>query len=517
MVPDVHDGAWQVRDTAGGVLPLSRRFPKGWHLLALSGGGPLTLAGEFDGDALEPLSCLVAGRFLTLTSAALEGNGRTRFNEEDTSAQNRPPLDHPPELAEVWKEATTSALVGVERRPVKAPTYDDPLARVVRGLETAEPSKRLLGLAAAATLYGRAGHKPAIDTAPLSPPCESDEQPPCASAPTARLRHILDGTHADLLTEWIELLAGSKCRLPEDVLPELLDLGRQQSRLRPLLRTVLGRRGRWLAARNADWSYVGGEADLLQPETVWQTGTRPERLAALRALREGDPARGRELLVSTWATEPANDRAAFLEAFEIGLSMADEPFLESALDDRAKTVRKAAADLLPRLPESRLSLRMAERPRACVRWVKGLIHSHLEVEPPTECDPAMVRDGIEPKPPQGTGQRGWWLRQVVAATPLTSWSGVITAPPSQVLKVAMKTDWGCGSLDRLVGGRGPGTPVRLGHRAAGTSSARRCSGLGAAVRSSWPCSRPSSVMPSFSPPWATRPILVAGRVRFMNS
>ena len=31
--------------------------------------------------------------------------------------------------------------------------------------------------------------------------------------------------------------------------------------------------------------------------------------------------------------------------------MADEPFLEAALDDRGKTVRRAAADLLPRLTE----------------------------------------------------------------------------------------------------------------------------------------------------------------------
>ena len=41
--------------------------------------------------------------------------------------------------------------------------------------------------------------------------------------------------------------------------------------------------------------------------------------------------------------------------------MDDEPFLESALDDRSREVRQQAADLLTRLPDSRLALRMAER------------------------------------------------------------------------------------------------------------------------------------------------------------
>ena len=31
------------------------------------------------------------------------------------------------------------------------------------------------------------------------------------------------------------------------------------------------------------------------------------------------------------------------------------------------------------------------------------------VRPPVECDAAMRRDGIEVKPPPGTGERAWWL------------------------------------------------------------------------------------------------------------
>jgi hypothetical protein len=126
----------------------------------------------------------------------------------------------------------------------------------------------------------------------------------------------------------------------------------------------LGKRGRWLARQNPDWAYaVAGEVPD-EPGAIdeaWTTGTPEARVALLRQLRQADPARGRELLASTWKTDGPEDRAAFLKAFEIGLGPDDEPFLEAALDDRRKEVRAAAIELLTRLPGSRLVRRMIER------------------------------------------------------------------------------------------------------------------------------------------------------------
>jgi hypothetical protein len=201
---------------------------------------------------------------------------------------------------------------------------------------------------------------------------------------------------------------------------------------------VLGTRGRWLAARNpADWGYVGGDADRSDPESVWQTGTKAERRVALRSLRQADPEKARSLVASTWASEPADERSAIVEAFAEGLSMADEPFLEAALDDRGKTVRRAAAELLPRLAGSRFAARMVERARACMRWSGKT----AVVEPPKACDAAMVRDGVEPKPPVGTGERAWWLRQVLAAAPLSAWSAPDYPPPDCLVESLGKNEW----------------------------------------------------------------------------
>lgn len=66
VTPELAGEHWRVRDQAGHMLPLVPRFERGWQLLALSGGRPLALFGEWDGMALLPLSALAEGEFWML-------------------------------------------------------------------------------------------------------------------------------------------------------------------------------------------------------------------------------------------------------------------------------------------------------------------------------------------------------------------------------------------------------------------------------------------------------------------
>ena len=61
------DGAWHLRDRAGAALRLAGRGH--WKLLALSGGQPLDLAGEWDGEALLPLGASVDGTYFPIWEA----------------------------------------------------------------------------------------------------------------------------------------------------------------------------------------------------------------------------------------------------------------------------------------------------------------------------------------------------------------------------------------------------------------------------------------------------------------
>ena len=64
VVPVRRDEAWLIRDAAGNGLPLAVNEDQGWRLMALSGGHPVALSGEWDGEEFRPLSVWAEGRFL---------------------------------------------------------------------------------------------------------------------------------------------------------------------------------------------------------------------------------------------------------------------------------------------------------------------------------------------------------------------------------------------------------------------------------------------------------------------
>ncbi|MFI6496238.1 DUF5691 domain-containing protein [Nonomuraea typhae] len=285
-------------------------------------------------------------------------------------------------------------------------------------------------------------------------------------AAAERLVGILGGEHGRVLPEWLAVAAGSGRRVPAHVLPDLLERGRRDRSIRAWLGLLAGRRGRWLAERNPAWSYLLDEPT----GENWEFGSRADRRAYVQAVRRADPGAARALLEGTWAGEAPEDRAEFVEVLGDGLSMDDEDFLERALDDRRREVRQSAANLLARLPGSRLAGRMRERAARCLRAEGGRVAGRraedmppgvgaeggrveggrgegggaeggwgeggrVEVRPPEECDAAMERDGVRAKPPRGIGERAWWLQQVVARAPLGMW-----AEPRVMLGLTL-ADW----------------------------------------------------------------------------
>ncbi len=255
---------------------------------------------------------------------------------------------------------------------------------------------------AAAALFEKAGRLPArIDAGGGRAP---DDDVPRASPAASRALASVLAAFPEILPEWLARCRGAGRRARARDLPALLELARTTPRLRAPVAGVLGGRGRWLAGENPAWSFAA-ETDAGD----WETDARPARLALLKRRRAADPDAARALLESTFAKEGGEDRAAFVAALDTGLAISDEPFLERALDDRRKEVRRAAAALLVRLPGSRLARRMQERLHASLRGARVVF--------PAACDDAMLRDGVEPVPPKGVGAKAFWLFQIVAAVP----------------------------------------------------------------------------------------------------
>ncbi|TDD79355.1 DUF5691 domain-containing protein [Actinomadura rubrisoli] len=373
-----------------------------------------------------------------------------------------------------WNDHVTAALLGTERR-------DPPVLSEAPSEAPGEPvdkAGRLLDQAALLTVRRRAGRLPTrartaepregtADAAgpDVIAPAPAERAPVVPAAAAARLGRILAGEQIRVLPEWLDAAAARGWRVPARLLPELLERGRSDRILRPSIARAAGRRGVWLALQNTDWAYLVGSGD--DPgggSDVWETGTRNQRVAYLTRLRGSDPAAARRLLHETWAKEPAPDRAAFLATFEHGLSLDDEEFLEDALEDRGKDVRQLASDLLSRMPDSAYGARMATRARAClrsrVRTVREREQTWILVEPPREHDEELARDGV-PFHPSGSfvpgggggpvGTRAAWLREILARTPLATWTDLFGLPPMEIV---------CLPLGAFIGGPGGPSPQR---------------------------------------------------------
>lgn len=376
--------------------------------------------------------------------------------------------------AATWEGLVAAALIGTARRPPprsalaadfglnpaqpsnwrSSPREDRGEERQLDEAAGGDPAAILLAEAAVLSAYRRAGRLPGDAPRSLPPPAEHDERPACSSTAVEVLELILSGEVpipggvALLAGQWLDGAARAGRRVPARLLPRLLDLGCTSPALQTALRTVAGPRGRWLAGHHDRWGWAAGAAldDLEAVQQRFATAAKAERPPLLEAVRSADPARGLQLLRSTWKSDPAAERAALLAVLAVRLSDDDEPFLEEALDDRSAVVRQVAADLLGRMPASRRAARMADRLRALVQRddsqggalaaLRGRGRTKLSFAPLGVPDAAARRDGINDAAPAGMGVSAWRLAQLVGGTPLSFWTEHLGLTPAETAALA---------------------------------------------------------------------------------
>lgn len=345
----------------------------------------------------------------------------------------------------VWQNVVAVALLGTERQPFTVPIATGTLGQFLAQIPCQSPEAALLVTAAVLSLYHQAGWQPQTYPALTQEPAAPDDLPHCMRA--ARfLQQMFQGQYAEVLPEWLAIAATTQQRVPAQYLPELLNLGKQRRDLRTAILPVLGQRGRWLAAQNSDWGY----AIAVATAEAWETGNLAARLLSLQDLRSHDPDRARALLQATWSQESADHRAKFLETCRVGLSQADEPFLQEALGDRSKEVRRVAANLLASLPDSHLCQQVVEHTCRYLVVERSPVLS-LQVQLPTQLDQTLMQLGMEPKPSASVnsrlGERAWWLLQMIGATPLSTWSDRWQLSPQAIVKLTQSHEWQMVLLD----------------------------------------------------------------------
>lgn len=339
-----------------------------------------------------------------------------------------------------WQALLGAAILGADRAPSLADAVDGAAGTMLGRLDTADPAAAMLSQAAILSVYGRAGRRATVDAGEAPPPAPRGDRPAVSARAGRQLAAILFEDYGSLLPEWCVLADTAGLRAPDELLPALL---RASMSAKPgeaaAIRSVLGERGRWLAAQEPRWSSAFVDED---DRRAWDGGDIDDRIAALAAVRRADPAGARDMLAESWEGEAADDRAKLLPVLGECLDGEDEAFLESALDDRKAAVREAASGLLALLPASRYSERMSARLRELVKLSekRGLMGSKavLDVTLPEQPDKAMKRDGLSDRQRNGLGKKASLLLSMVAGAPLAAWE---SASPAAWLAAAAKSEW----------------------------------------------------------------------------
>ena len=355
-------------------------------------------------------------------------------------------------------DRTRAAVVGLAKAGPETDPPDD-LAFAARPGDT--PETRFLLSAAAATVYEAAGRLPEPAPAP-PPPCDDGSCPP-PPAGLAGLAAAVCGDSPGLLRELCERLTDRGFVLPPAVLAGAFGAvggGGGAARSAATKRAVAvasGPRGRWLAAFNPDWAWVLEHSPAPAPradgppsgsfEDRFAAGEFSTRLSALKAWRSADPAAARAALEEVWKGETAFRRAALLEAFETGLSPADEPVLEAARGDRSKAVPQVAADLLVRLPDSAFAAAVRTAADSLLS-IGGRLKPKLAVTLPpgkggqTDGDGGFDWGSLGGGSGDGRGVRAERLVRVLAAVPPSHWVDRFGEPPADLIALAGKAEHG---------------------------------------------------------------------------
>jgi hypothetical protein len=349
-----------------------------------------------------------------------------------------------------WEQLTALATLGLQRGAVGS---EMPWPEASLAVAGSSGEQALLRAAIATHLWRVAGTRASAASSANASPALAEPGPQISEAAAWRLARMINGEYGDLLPEWFQLAAASGKTLPAHWLPLILD--RVVSPICQKFPAVLGPAAAWLTTLNRNWSLQ--LTDRAPDEQKWIEGTLDERRAELAAQRKLDPAVARRWLQSTWETDPPEAREAFINVLLTRPSPDDEAFLESALDDKRKAVRLAAADCLSRLPSSAHAQRNLARvdPLLQMEEPSGLLSKlrkrKLDIQLPASIDKAAQRDGIEPKPPaqRKIGERAFWLTQMISMVEPSHWCRRFNCDAATLVKAAIATDYATDLLSAM--------------------------------------------------------------------
>jgi|GEM_PF-2620351 len=268
-------------------------------------------------------------------------------------------------MTESWAHLINTALLGTDKQSLDVEALPEPVKKLVSQLDKKDKEAFFYKAAALTLQYNKAGMLPQKSAMPETGPCPAEELPYASPPAIGMLKKIVSVTNPKpaLVGRWLDKCVEKKQLITPDVLVMMLDLGLDKNFTteHEKIKAVVGKRGQWMRQFNNAWHY-------LQPpdyQHQWEEGNPVERIAALKHIRQTDPAQARTLLQKSWSQESTRHRPELLAILQMQLGTDDEPFLQQVFDE-IQVVRQKKKDaqpdlliqvreLLLSLPESQLS------------------------------------------------------------------------------------------------------------------------------------------------------------------
>lgn len=262
-------------------------------------------------------------------------------------------------LPKPWIKA---ALVGTDSAPITHGDWPARVPLVAHQDDTSDPAQLLLS-AGITGIWRQAGECPPQILGTSASPCATDARSVISTQASKHLQIILSEKIKGILPEWLRALKAANKRLPDELIPKLLDYGSCVVGYRPLILDVLSERGIWLYEQTGRerWTWIDEYTmydHLVQEQPLALTRSSLNHIA-MQQLRHRDPDYARELLQAQWSSLSTRLQRQLLLTLNINLSLNDEPYLESLLNNAE--VRDFAARLLASMAQSRFSQEAHER------------------------------------------------------------------------------------------------------------------------------------------------------------
>jgi hypothetical protein len=417
-----------------------------WQLLALSGGQPMTLFGEWDGRAFRPLSNWSEPAASEISAAPQPRQGIPATKSPTNSSAPEPvAIVAAGAAAEVtsrhnfppFSQLLRIALLGTRQSGEAVPLLPG------LAIPTDTPEQQLLLVAGTLALLQKAGFQPLKATKEPPSPALADTWQPLGPLGATSFRTLLATNHyAAFRTDYWLQMAQHQRLVPPELLVEALN-NESFRRHSPGNLALLGERGRWLAQQNPDWHFVLAPQYPVEDLGAWETGTLPQRKRFIGQLHKTDAEQARQLLAAALPAEPAATQAALLGELAPTVMAADATLLTFYLVSKSKEVRQTVVPLLVRLPHSELLERLWQRAVPCLGLKRPLLGRYkLQVELPESWDKSWQADGIEQKTMNiEGGERAGWLGQLLSLLPPSRWTVHLQVSAEELLDLAAESEW----------------------------------------------------------------------------